>query len=179
MISATGYTVWKVNRDIDKTISELSQSLFEQRVQKEMAPSETGEQTVKPTKTEIDTSNWKVYRNLKQGFEIKFPPTGKWDYTIEVDKNGEMGQLRRFDASFNVSEEGNYVSYRMRINFFSEVTPTLPPWPFCKTEREMLLWNNKVLRIIYSSYNLKIEVDKEKCTSFLDKFLFNEHSIET
>lgn len=55
MISAIGYGIWKMNKEIEK-ITKVEP------------------QTVLPKKTkEIDISNWNTYKNERYRFEIKYP----------------------------------------------------------------------------------------------------------
>ncbi|MDP3042795.1 MAG: hypothetical protein Q8N21_00100, partial [bacterium] len=127
-----------------------------------------------------ETADWKIYRNINQGFEIKLPPVGEWDYDIRIDEIGERTDLAFFDGFFTIREEKSHLSFVIRINLFSEVTPPfIPQGPFCSKRQEMQIWNNKISQTIYSTYNPQIETEKEECDPSLDKFLLNEHTIES
>jgi hypothetical protein len=58
MISAVGFGIWKINKEIEKITKGTSESVIPKKVK-------TGE---------IDTSDWKTYRNEQFGFEVKYPP---------------------------------------------------------------------------------------------------------
>lgn len=127
-----------------------------------------------------EIADWKVYRNINQGFEIKYPPVGEWDYDIRIDEIGGRTDLAFFDGFFTIREEKSHLSFVMRINLFSEVTPPfIPQGPFCNKTQEIQIWNNKISQTIYSTYNPQIETEKEECDPSLDKFLLDEHTIES
>lgn len=152
------------NENLIKQINELQKEIEELKISKE-------------EKTTDETDNWKIYKNEQQGFEIKFPLTGEWDYDIRID---ERTDLAFFDGFFKTQEEKSDLKFIIRKNLFSEVTPLfLPQYPFCNKEQEMQMWNNKISQTIYSSYDPKAETDEEKCDPSLDKFLLDEHSIDT
>lgn len=124
-----------------------------------------------------ETANWKIYKNEQQGFEIKLPPIGKWDYDIRIDKKTDTAS---FDGFFKTQEEKNELWFAVRKNLFSEITPLfLPQYPFCNKEQETQIWSNKISQTIYSGYDPQAETDGEKCDSLLDKFLLDEHLADT
>ena len=61
LISVIGYEIWKINKDIEKISSKTPEVVTPQKVQTQ----------------EIDTSDWKTYRNGKYGFELKYPKEWK------------------------------------------------------------------------------------------------------
>ena len=61
MISALGYGIWKMNKDIEKISSKPPEITIPKKAE---------------TK-EIDTSDWKTYANEKYGFEVKYPKEWK------------------------------------------------------------------------------------------------------
>jgi hypothetical protein len=71
MISATGYAVWKINKNIEKITSKPPELVIPKKLE---------------TK-EIDTSDWKTYRNEKYGFEVKYPK--EWKVT-EIPEFGAL-----------------------------------------------------------------------------------------
>jgi len=70
MISAVGYGIWKMNQD-KKISSKTPELVTPQKVQTQ----------------EIDTSDWKTYRNEEYGFEMKYPK--EWKVT-EVPEFGVL-----------------------------------------------------------------------------------------
>lgn len=157
--------------------SPTGEKAKEKEIPKESMPTKPEE--VSPI-SEIDTSNWKTYKNLKQRFEIKLPPVGEWDYDIRIDEIDERTGLAFFDGFLKTQEEKSYLRFLIRINLFSEITPFFPPDPFCQAKREITLWNYKILQKVFSSYSPQIKTEKlEECDSTLDRFLLDEHSIET
>lgn len=60
MVGASGCAIWKINKELEKTIQEISQQLIIKHKTEALTP-------------EIDTSQWKVYKNEKYGFEFKYP----------------------------------------------------------------------------------------------------------
>jgi hypothetical protein len=135
------------------------------------------EQKQQDLASDTNVSEWQTYKNTNQGFEISFPPVGKWGYDIRVDEKGEWP---RFYTYFYLPQEENNISFSLKINLFGEVTPPFPKWPFCKQNKEAVFLNNKISQTIYSIYYSKTEITEEKeCEPSLDSFLLNEHSIET
>lgn len=152
------------NKNLLKKIDELQKEIEELKV-------------FEKEKTTNKTDDWKTYKNEQQGFEIKFPLIGEWDYDIRID---ERTSIASFDGFFKTQEEKSDLLFIIRKNLFSEVTPpSLPRYPFCNEEQETKIWNNKISQTIYSSYNPKAEADEEKCNSLLDEFLLDEHIIES
>lgn len=77
MISATGYEARRMYEDIKKNVLEINRSFIVQRTQKEIVSStqrELKENIDGPTRSGIDISEWKTYRNEDYRFEIKYPP---------------------------------------------------------------------------------------------------------
>ena len=107
-----------------------------------------------------ETANWKTYRNDEIGFEIRLPP--EWDYYIIDRKYTVRGSFR-----------GENVRLMLRINMFTEITPSFfpsPPW--CYNEGEfIILEKNKLPKNIVSTFQRG--VSEEEC----DEFLLDEHLI--
>lgn len=168
------YQWWQTKGDLVKQIEENG-SLTKQinELQKEIEELKKAEEKVTD-----ETADWEIYRNEKQGFEIKLPPMGEWNYDIRIDEDNEIRELARFDGFFRTSEEKNYLDFSIRINLFSEVTPLLiPSGLFCSKSQETQIWNIKISQEIHSTYDSKIRVDKSTCDLSLDKYLLDEHTI--
>ncbi|PIP23810.1 MAG: hypothetical protein COX36_01295 [Candidatus Nealsonbacteria bacterium CG23_combo_of_CG06-09_8_20_14_all_38_19] len=167
------YQWWQVKGELARQIGQ-NENLMKQvdELQKEIKQLKTAEKKI----TE-ETAEWKTYRNEKQGFEIKLPLVGEWDYDIRIDRINE-GEIPAFDALFRTSGEKSYLDFSIRINLFSEVTPLLiPSGLFCSKSQETQMWNNKISQEIHSTYDSKIRVDKSTCDPSLDKYLLDEHTI--
>jgi len=161
----------KENENLTKQIEELQKEIEELKISKEEKI--TGE----------GVAEWETYRNEKQGFEIKFPPLGKWYYNVRVDKNNELEKRAYFDGDFNMSEKGNDISLNIKINIsiwplplLALGWPTIPLPATCTKEQEVKLLSNQVSKvIIYSSATSEAKGAKEEeC----DKFLSDAHAME-
>ncbi|MCK5466539.1 hypothetical protein KAI56_03530 [Candidatus Parcubacteria bacterium] len=151
------------NENLIKKIDELQKEIEELKIFKK-------EEDIN------EITGWKTYKNEQQGFEIKLPPTGEWDYNIRIDKQAEIDF---FGGFFTTQEEKSNLQFFIRKNLFSEVTPPfLPQYPFCNEEQETQLWNNKISQTIYSSYDPQTEIDEKRCDPLLDKFLLDKHLID-
>lgn len=75
LISGTVYSAWRINEDISKITKNIDQI----------------EVTQKEAKKEIDTSEWKFYRNEEYGFELKYPTN--FSYWETYTKNKKIPEI--------------------------------------------------------------------------------------
>ncbi|MFH1648470.1 MAG: PsbP-related protein [Patescibacteria group bacterium] len=122
MISATGYTAWKINKDIERVTLETSSP---NRVESQNKEPETIE-------SEVNTSDWKVYKNEEYGFEVRYPKDWVLNYrdkaaardaiitltspqtknAIETALQNKIIEVPSADISFYVIEEkGSLYTY--------------------------------------------------------------------
>ncbi len=109
---------------------------------------------------EGDISDWKVYRNEKYGYEIKYPED--WKNEGNTD-----------DYFFQTFFESKNAEFLVRTNQLDSVSPfTFPSSPTCRNEGEfVVLSDNNLPKIIFSSFQEGIS--EKKCNDFL----LDEHLI--
>ena len=92
-------------------------------------------------KEEIDTSNWKTYRNEEYGFEVKYPE--EWEISSEkASGSQEQNTKLQFSVDFERLDRQNFLS----IHIFSNAD-TLP----------LIEWINKYLPNPNSYENITID----------------------
>lgn len=126
-------------------------------------------------KTANKTDDWKTYKNKQQGFEIKLPPAGEWDYDIRIDKRAKIDS---FDGQFNVLEKENNINFWMRVNLYTESNPPLYVFETaCKSEREAIFLDNQISYATYSTLDLERK-NLQDCDSAFDKSILDKHESE-
>lgn len=153
----------KENKNLLKKIDELQKEIEELKIFKE-------------EKTADETDDWKTYKNEQQGFEIKFPPIGKWNF--DVTKTEITRDDIWFDGQFNVLGEENNINFWMRVNLYAESNPPLYVFETaCKSEREAIFLDNQISYATYSTLDLERK-NLQDCDSALDKFILDKHESE-
>jgi len=156
----------KENKNLLKKINELQKEIEELKI-------------FEDEKTINKITDWKTYKNEQQGFEIKLPPAGEWDYDIRIDRIDEQTGVTSFDGQFNVLGEENNINFWMRANLYAE--SNLPLYVFetvCKSEREAVFLNNQISYATYSTLDLERK-NLQDCDSALDEFILDKHESET